>query len=498
MSNFIIYAAIFLYLLFLVGVGIIGAKKVKNHSDFALAGGTLGPIPLGLAFTASFFSAATFLGYIGWTYSWGQCAMTWIFLAIFGGSTLGFILLARGVREGVTLHKAETAADWLALAYKSDLLRCVVAVAFLVQIFYIAGQFSAGGVLLSSLISGLGYTPALILVAFVTACYVSVGGLFSDVYTSIGQTILMMFCGLFVFFAGMFAFDGGLTEVSDRLAAMEPHFVALLSPESSHMYSWSAVLGVFLVEFAFAGQPQLLNKIMALKNPKDMKIMIYTWMVAAFCCLAVMFCGSYMKVMNPDLQAPDTAVVEFVRNYPPIISALLMIAILSALMSTACGLMIVIATTISTDVFKKTLVKHRIIPIGEATADKVSLFLMRLMPFLISAACVYLVLNPPKFMGNMIWIGISAVAAATLAPLIVAIYMPRYKSALGAILGAAAGLGFYCWIHLVTGIERSVMAAGAWGMLVSFAVLLGVGHFLGDKNAGKSENSGAPAPTAQP
>ena len=46
-----------LYVLFVIYVGFLGAKKIKGLSDFAVAGESMGPIPLGLAFAASFFSA---------------------------------------------------------------------------------------------------------------------------------------------------------------------------------------------------------------------------------------------------------------------------------------------------------------------------------------------------------------------------------------------------------------------------------------------------------
>ena len=46
-------------------------KKRKGLSDFAVASESMGPISLGLAFAASFFSAATFLGYVGYAYAWG-------------------------------------------------------------------------------------------------------------------------------------------------------------------------------------------------------------------------------------------------------------------------------------------------------------------------------------------------------------------------------------------------------------------------------------------
>ena len=76
----------------------------------------------------------------------------------------------------------------------------------------------------------------------------------------------------------MHMFSGGLTELSQRLAEQDRNLIAMTNPNSTHFHSWYAVVAVFFIDFVFAGQPQLVNKIMALKNPKDMKKMILTWM----------------------------------------------------------------------------------------------------------------------------------------------------------------------------------------------------------------------------
>ena len=448
-----------LYVCFVIYVGFLGAKKIKGLSDFAVAGESMGPIPLGLAFAASFFSAATFMGYVGFCYAWGSTGM-WIFLAIFCASTLGFILLAKGVRNSNVELKSISMADWLAKRYNSDVLRGLCSIVFIIQIFYIAGQFSAGGSLLSGMIDGLDYTTAIIGVTIITVLYVTVGGLFADVYTSIGQMCLMIFAGVFVFVSGLMLFKGGLTEVSDILAAQNPYFVTVTNPGALHMYSYATIFGVMFIEFAFAGQPQLLNKIMALKNPKDMSKMIWTWIFAS----------------NPSLKVADNAVIEYVKLFHPIISTILSVAIVAALMSTACGLILVITTCISNDLFLKTLVKHEIINMEEEKAERFAYGLTKILPAIIGAISLYLVFNPPPFMGVMVWIGISGVSAATLAPLIFALFLPKIANSKAAIIGAIVGEGVYFYLYLIAHIERSVMAAGAWGVLVSFVVMFVLGN----------------------
>ncbi len=61
--------AIFLVVMFVLGF--VSARKTRSVSDFATGGGGLGPYVLGLSFAATYLSAATFLGYPGWTHDWG-------------------------------------------------------------------------------------------------------------------------------------------------------------------------------------------------------------------------------------------------------------------------------------------------------------------------------------------------------------------------------------------------------------------------------------------
>ena len=53
------------FLVLILGIGIYSGKKTKSVRDFAIGGGQLGPVVLGLSFTGTYLSAAAFLGYAG-------------------------------------------------------------------------------------------------------------------------------------------------------------------------------------------------------------------------------------------------------------------------------------------------------------------------------------------------------------------------------------------------------------------------------------------------
>lgn len=95
----------------------------------------------------------------------------------------------------------------------------------------------------------------------------------------------------------------------------------------------------------------------------------------------------------------------------------------------------------------------------------------KILPAVFGIICVLMTLHPPQFMGVMVWIGISGVASATLAPMLIAIIWHERINATAAIWGAIAGEATYMVVYLFTNIEKSVMAAGAWGLIVSFAVM---------------------------
>ena len=109
-----------------------------------------------------------------------------------------------------------------------------------------------------------------------------------------------------------------------------------------------------------------------------------------------------MRAIDPNLKVADMAVIEYVKLFHPIISTILSVAIVAALMSTACGLILVITTCISNDLFLQTLVKHRIIPMEQDEAEKLAYRMTKVLPALIGAFSLYLVFNPPPFMGVMV------------------------------------------------------------------------------------------------
>ena len=457
----------------LVWLGYLGYKKTVTIADFAITGSTMGPVMLGLAFAATFFSAATFVGYTGWAYSWGLSTL-WIFLTLILASPLGLILIAKRAREMNIEQGSLSLPDWLGDRYGSDFVRVGVALVVLFNLFYIAAQLSAGALIFNELLN-VPYTIGLVIIAVIVVAYTVGGGSFADIYTDAFQAVLMALMGILVFISGLWVIGGGFTgvmeTVSTRLSEQGPEMVSVINPESGVFYSVNAIIGAFIIQFAFSSQPHLFNKVLALERPEDMAKMIVTYVVATLSFIVVIFGGLYAAATAPDLARPDRAIFEYVElAFPPLMVAFLGVVVLAASLSTSDGIFVVISTAIANDIYRKFLVPRGYIRTPEDRIDYTSLWISRIVTVLTGVAATLLVINPPPYLGTFIWIGISGIAAGTLGLIIGGLYFPRRASATAAKISLVAGVGSYLVIYFI-GFEESVLAAGAWAVLIGIAVM---------------------------
>src|SRR5699024_5828728 len=103
------------------------------------------------------------------------------------------------------------------------------------------------------------------------------------------------------------AFD----NITENFKEQDGNLLKVFNPESNY-YALSAVIGLFIIQFAFASQPQLFNKVLSLKNPNDLRKMFIVYIITTVLCLLVLFVGLYSRVIAPDLANPDLGLLEYV------------------------------------------------------------------------------------------------------------------------------------------------------------------------------------------
>lgn len=496
---------IYLYTGLTIFIGIVailaywGYTKTDTMADFAIAGENLGPYILGSAFAATFFSAATFVGYVGWSYEMGY-ANLWKWLSLLAAGPISLIIFAKRVRKQNLSMRTVSLPDWLGAFYNSQFVRVGVAIAVLFNIIYISSQLTAGAQIFEVLL-GWEYETGLLFITVLVTLYVMAGATYADVYTDAIQGVLMAVMGVFIFISVFWVFDWSamqtFPQMSQELQGIDSSLVAVVNTESILYYSAFAIFAVFFMDFAFAAQPQLFNKVLALEDPADLRKMIGTYVVLTFCFILVIFAGYYMKILDPTLELADQAIFVYVQDFfPAIIAAFLGIVILSAALSTTDGIYIVVSTAVANDIFLEFLVGEGYIDMEQERADRVSRYIAQATVVGISAIAFLIVIEPPALLGELIWIGISGVAAATVAPIMLGIYFPNFVTRRAAQVSVITGMGGYVLIYFLTDIP-SILVQGTYAVLLGFATMIVVSAVT-EQEAGvaviQEETQSGPAP----
>lgn len=462
------------FMLIALGLAIVGWFKTDTMSDFAIAGEKLGPIFLGAAFAATFYSAATFVGYVGWSYSFGMTNL-WTGLIFISASPLALILFSKRVREINLRQKSLSLPDWIGDFYNSDIVRVGMALAVLFNIFYVAAQLAAGAYIFEQFL-GWNYNDGLIFITAFVTIYVFIGGTFADVYTDAVQAVLMAVMGSAIFISALWVFEptgiSSFTHVVRQITLQNPSYDNLWHAGSSLYYSPFAIFAAFFLAFSFAAQPQLFNKVLALNDPKNLRTMIMTFMTLSVLFLGVIWGGLYLLALDVGLSSPDQAIYTYVVEFfPPLFAVFLGLVILAAALATTDGIYVVLSTAVANDIFKKVLVKRDIVELDPERADRVSRYIAQATVIVVGVIAYYIVLNPPASVAVMVWVGIGGVASASVAPVLIGIYFPNFVTRKAAITAMIGGLVSYLMMTLWMDI-RSVFVQGTLGVLVGGSIMV--------------------------
>src|SRR5690625_462549 len=151
-----------IFILVMAVVIVIATKRTKTIDDFAISGANLGPVVLGLSFAATVMSAATFMGYPGYSYAWGYSNL-WLYLSLSVATPLGFLTVGKVIRRINIKQMSLSLPDWLGDYYNSDFIRVGSGLIMLFNIFYIAAQFSAGAQIFEKIV-GTSYGVGLVII----------------------------------------------------------------------------------------------------------------------------------------------------------------------------------------------------------------------------------------------------------------------------------------------------------------------------------------------
>jgi len=179
-TKLLMLLAIVVYLIVVVGIGVVLAKRNRTTEDFYLGGRKLGPFVTAMSAEASDMSSWLLMGLPGVAYVSGLADASWTAIGLAVGTYINWLVVARRLRYYThECGNATTLPLFFSNRYRDEKKLLSVIAAVLIIIFFVpytASGFAACGKLFSSLF-GWDYLTAMGISADVNAANTKLRGL---------------------------------------------------------------------------------------------------------------------------------------------------------------------------------------------------------------------------------------------------------------------------------------------------------------------------------
>lgn len=356
MENFSMYLIVMVYFLAIAFLGFLGYKKTKNSKDFLIGGGEMNPIVMSLSYGATFISASAIVGFGGVAATFGMGIQWLMFLNMFVGVVIAFIIFGRPTRRiGAKLH-ATSFAHFLGAYYNSKRIRIFAAsVIFLCMPLYAAAVLR-GGVFCMQEVFGISFDLSLLIFTVIVASYVMAGGMKGVMYTDALQAVIMFICmGVLVF--GVYkalgmgfseanrALESISNQVPEKLAAVGHQGWTAMPRFGSQQWFTLVTSLIMGVGIGCLAQPQLVVRFMTVNSTKKLNQGVAIGCVFLIITVGVIYhvgplSNLYFylhdgKIAADMVEASDKIIPYFIgRVMPTWFVTIFMLCILSASMST--------------------------------------------------------------------------------------------------------------------------------------------------------------------
>ncbi len=479
---------------FALYIGIAIWARAGTSKEFYVAGGGVHPVLNGMATAADWMSAASFISLAGIVSFTGYDGSVYIM-----GWTGGYVLLALLLAPYLRKFGKFTVPDFIGDRYYSDTARVVAVVcALIVSFTYVAGQMRGVGIVFSRYLEVDINTGVYIGMAIVFF-YAVLGGMKGITYTQVAQYCVLIFAFMVPAIFISFQMTGNPipqlgfgSQGPDGMYLLDK-LDGLSTELGFHEYTSGSksMIDVFAITFALmvgtAGLPHVIVRFFTVPKVKDARIsagwallfisILYTTVpaVAVFARTKLIetvsnknynempaWFGNWEKTgllayddKNGDgiiQYVADKDVNELtidrdimvlanpeIANLPNWVVALVGAGGLAAALSTAAGLLLVIASSISHDLIKKI--------INPGISEKGELLAARFSAGVAVLIAGYFGINPPGFVAAVVALAFGLAAASFFPAILLGIFDKRMNKE-GAITGMIIGISLMLFYML--------------------------------------------------
>ena len=458
---------VIIYLGLLAGFAIWSRRETGTLSGFFLAGKKLPGWVVAFSTNATGESGWLLLGLTGMGYLVGMHAY-WVFVGEVIGIGLSWWLISRRLKRFGDETDSITVPDVLAAKFddKLHLIRAVAVTIILVMVAtYMTAQLVASGKAMSGFLD-LDYKTGVIVGSAIVIAYTFVGGYKAVSYTDVLQGVLMLL-GLIVVPAAAIYAAGGWDSVMSNLEAQDPALTSMFSQTSQGVAGLVAAVSLIAIGLPFLGVPQLLIRYMSAKDDAEIrKARITSVIVLSIFIFGAITAGVAGRALFPGLEDHE-AIFPTLANqlFPPVITGILLVIVLSAIMSTADSLLLLASSAIVRDTMQKIL--------GSRKSDHQLAGYGKIVTVIIGVIAIGFAIQEAKFIFWFVLFAWSGLGAA-FGPVVACLLYYKKTTRQGVIAGMLAGfLTSVIWVlqlkEMTYGLYEAVPGFAA-GLLATWLV----------------------------
>lgn len=448
------------YMLAMIGIGVYSRTRIKNTTDYHLAGRRLGVIMMAGTLAATEIGGGSSVGVASKAYgSWGLSAGWYVVCAAIG------ILLVSFIAPQLRRAMATTVPEIIGRRYGKTSQTLTAVLGFVALVALAAVQITATATIVTAL-TGLDAVPAIIITGLGVVLYTWLGGMWSVTLTDFVQFFFIVF-GFALALPFALSAAGGWGSVVSRLPEGQLGFTKI---------GWPTIVGLIVLYFmTFSTGQEAVQRYYAARTPRvavmgsilcGLLMTVYAFIPAVL--------GLIAKAQFPDIKENNALATVSTNLLPPIMAGVLLSAVMSATLSSASGDMLGAGTIWVKDLqplFGKTMTdaqelsasKWTVAVVGLA-ATGIALASQQIIPLLVFAFTMRSAGPFSAFLFSLIWNKTSRLAAL-------------WSIIIGTVVGVVVQLspGF-----VIGGWKVDPILPGALASLVTFLAL----HYY-DKSRGR-------------
>ena len=472
------YIGLITYLIIIAGVGAWTWRLNRTKEDFILGARKLGAWVIAFSERTAAESAWLILGLSGALYSLGLMEI-WTVFGCVSGIIFYWLVIARKLRVTSEEYGAITLPEYFFrfCGRRGQTVRIVsmLIIAFFFA-FYVAAQFIGAGKMLDATF-GIDPGWGVPLAAAVVVVYTMMGGFLAVCYTDVVQAILMLVTLVAMPVIGLIVIVTSGYDIGAAMAATGQ--TASLTGGKAGWAGIAAVIGGLSWGLGYMGQPHLVTKFMAIRNPDEIKTgraVAFVWTILAYGGAALVGIVGitlvhYARIPVEGLTgagADPERILPILADtlFPMWIAGILISGAVAAMMSTADSQLLITTSTIVEDFYSKALKKE----IGQ----KQLVLMSRLVTVAVGLAAFLLAVASDDLIYNVVSLAWAGLGSSFGPSILLSLHWKRMNGSavLASMITGAVSTAAWVWIPGLDGMISVRFVSFFLATLVAVVVAL--------------------------